>query len=143
MSTSSELGLTRKQYQSDLRRRRKRTRRRRRIRARRVKLWRTVRTLQFWSRVGVTLCISIAVLFWAKFAYVYNIPAFLQQGDLAHLQAYVTVKPWWFGPPMFNLNNYLDTHLHLSTTSQEQLFLSRLGSYQRIVTDPQFVWVLH
>lgn len=114
---------------------RRRTLRLRRARRLRVEKW-TKRTL---ASVAV-LVVLISVLFWAKFAIVYHVPSYLQQGRLAGVHGYVVFKSWWFGPPSFNLSDYdgmIDPANPISSLALE------LERYQDIVTNPAeilFTW---
>lgn len=87
--------------------------------------------------MGATLFLCFA--FWAKFAAVYDVPTFAQTGPLTHVSAYVAVKPWWFGPPVFDLGQYTGTDAAF-LVDPTAILLSRLGRYHGIVVGPQMVW---
>ncbi|MCL6452832.1 MAG: hypothetical protein K6T78_04280 [Alicyclobacillus sp.] len=97
--------------------------------------------MQFWTRAAVVLAIGVLVAFWAKFAFVYDIPDSLDSGTLAGVAAYVTVKPWWFGPPAFDLGETVQTVGDPYMTPLDALFQG-LGRYAGVVEHPVFVWVL-
>lgn len=138
----NEQKLTRKQYQRQLQRKHQRVRRRRRARVRRVRLLRMVRTTQFWTRVSAVTFILSLFVFWSHFALVYNIPSFARRGPLVGVSAYVAVKPWWFGPPLFNLKKTASSPVHpLVGSDTYAILLQNLGNYQSIVEHPHFVWV--
>ncbi|MCL6547437.1 MAG: hypothetical protein K6T30_00835 [Alicyclobacillus sp.] len=123
-------------------RKRRRRRKQRRARVRRVRTLRALRTARFWVRAGVALSALVCVAFWAKFALVYDIPSYAAQGPLAGVRAYVTVKPWWFGPPVFDLATYGtlpgDT---FRATDPYAVMLAKLGHYDTVVISPRFVWI--
>ena len=136
--------LSRRRHREWVERRNRRLRRRRKRRIRRVRFWRTVRTARFWVRVLCSLVLFLACLFWSKFAFVYAIPSYAAQGSLKNVIAYVTVKPWWFGPPVFNLKSYVDDKNALNVALVNDPYnylLLRLGRYDAVVTSPQFIWI--
>lgn len=80
------------------------------------------------------IVMSVAMLlFWAKFAIVYHLPPYLQQGPLQGAQAYVVFKSWWFGPPSFDLADYPNVNL----TNPIHSLAMQLEKYQDIVTNPR------
>lgn len=86
--------------------------------------------------------IFLLIAFWAKFAVVYDIPSYAQRGPLVAVQRYVAVKPWWFGPPVFDLSNSGATpQQSFYANHPYQYLLHTLGRYQSVVTSPQFIWV--
>ncbi|GGI95181.1 hypothetical protein GCM10010885_00990 [Alicyclobacillus cellulosilyticus] len=141
--TGSGKRLSRREYQRALARKRRLRQKRRRARLRRIKAARALRSVQFWTRAALFLAGLAAVAFWAKFALVYDIPLYARQGLLAGVRAYVTSKPWWFGPPVFDLAAYQpQDNLPAVVSNPYTLLLSRLGRYQAVVTAPHMVWVL-
>jgi len=134
--------LNRRRHQAALAKQHMRRRKRRLARIRRIRLWRTLRSLRFWSRASVLVVLLLAVSFWSKFAFVYDIPAYADRGPLAGIAAYVTVKPWWFGPPMFDLANYVSPDDLGALNQPYSLLLTRLDHYDAIVLQPNFIWVL-
>lgn len=134
---------SRRRHQERLARERRRRRKRRRARLRRLRLLRTLLSLRFWTRTGVAFAGVAAVAFWAKFAFVYDIPDYAQQGVLTGVRAYVTVKPWWFGPPLFDLGAYGPpaSNPGLWEANPWQRMVSQLGRYQDVVVHPEIVWV--
>lgn len=142
INTESSTQLTRRQYQKQLQKHRRRVRKRRRSRVRRVRFLRSLRTTRFWTRVFVVTVCLLMLAFWSKFAFVYNIPSYAQRGELDNVKAYVTVKPWWFGPPIFNLEQTSLYPLRLTVIgNQYDVLLQNLGKYQSILQQPQFIWV--
>ncbi|MCL6637898.1 MAG: hypothetical protein K6T26_08115 [Alicyclobacillus sp.] len=138
-STHDRPHQTRRAHQKALARARRRRQRRRRLRLRRLRLLRALLSLRFWLRAMSSLAALAALAFWAKFAYVYHIPAAWRQGPLQGIRAYVTVKPWWFGPPLFDLARYMPT---TGAAGDPNVWLAdRLGRYQDVLTHPVFVWV--
>lgn len=117
------------------------SRNRQRRRAKRLRLRRRLRVRRMARRVGIgagALIFFIALVFWAKFAVVYNVPSFLRHGVLAHAYAYMVFKSWWFGPPIFNLDQYT-----LDPTAPLTSLVTQLGRYEGIVTHPSeilFTW---
>ncbi|MBX5435801.1 MAG: hypothetical protein IRZ33_01135 [Alicyclobacillaceae bacterium] len=133
---------TRRRHQEALSRARRRRRKRRRARLRRVRVLRALRTARFWVRAGIALTSLACVAFWSKFAFVYDIPGYAAQGRLTGISAYVTVKPWWFGPPVFNLKAYGTLPGdRFSTTNPYAVMVAKLGRYDAVVLEPRFVWV--
>ncbi|WP_155836431.1 hypothetical protein [Alicyclobacillus herbarius] len=134
--------LTRRQRQEQLRRKRKRQRRRRRRRRLRLQTLRALRTTRFWINVGFVSLVFAVLAFWARFAYVYHVPAEAQTGILSHVTAYITLKPWWFGPPTFDLARYAQVpDTTVQAANRLDLLLSNLGPFQAIVEHPDLVWV--
>ena len=143
-STEESQAMSRREYRMWLHRRAKRLRRRRRRRIRRIRFWRSVQTIGFWLNATIGFVCLLAFIFWAKFAFVYDIPTYADQGALQNIDAYITVKPWWFGPPMFDLTSYLqggEEHIDVLNDPYFYLLL-RLGSYDDIVLNPKFIWVM-
>ncbi|MDQ0190927.1 hypothetical protein JI721_06145 [Alicyclobacillus cycloheptanicus] len=88
--------------------------------------------------------VALCVAFWAKFAFVYDIPPYAKAGGLANVSAYVAVKPWWFGPPAFDVASYMpDLATGSDTLSPYNLLVLELGRYASIIKQPQLVWVEH
>jgi hypothetical protein len=134
--------LTRKEYQAYLRRRRQRMRRRRRRRRLRVRVLRALRTTRFWLNVLFGFVVLLTLTFWAKFAFVYHVPEALRTGPLSHVSAYVTWKPWWFGPPVFDLDQYLKMpDVTVTYSDDRDLLLSNLGRFRAVVEQPNIIWV--
>jgi len=134
--------LNRKTHQKALQKRRRRLRKRRQNRIRQIRVMRAARTARFWSRVGLVAATMLSLAFWAKFAIVYDIPTYAQHGALGGgVQAYVTVKPWWFGPPAFDLANYNADDSIAEIGDPYAYMLLRIGRYDAVVLDPQIVWI--
>jgi hypothetical protein len=80
--------------------------------------------------------ILIALLFWAKFAYVYHIPSFMTQStEVQGAKAYICYKPWWFGPVAFSLQDKL-TDTQPATIDTLNL---NLQGYQEIIGNSALV----
>lgn len=128
---------SRRRYQKTLKRRR----RRRQSRVRRLKALRALIGLRFWTRATTFLFIALCVAFWAKFAVVYDIPRNIGYPSLVSVSAYVTAKPWWFGPPAFDLESTAESNAapYLSTTDAIN---EGLGRYVEVVSQPVFIWVM-
>ncbi|GMA57342.1 hypothetical protein C7445_11535 [Alicyclobacillus sacchari] len=135
--------LTRKERREMMLKQQKRRRRRRRARLRRVKAWRALRSLQFWTRTAIALVLLLLFAFWARFAYVYDIPSYAASVLPPHIRAYVTVKPWWFGPPVFDLGLYAPDVGGGAIPDPYAVLLYKLGQYAPILTHPQIIWVSH
>jgi hypothetical protein len=133
--------VSRREYQKQLARRRRMTRKHRRARIRRVRLLRSIQTTRFWTRTLVVLAILFCVAFWSRYAYVYDIPVYVQRGELTGVSAYITKKPWWFGPPVFDLNSYQSVTTNPLVRDKYTILLHNLGRYQSVVKNPSFVWV--
>lgn len=113
-------------------------RRERRIRFCRMRRIRraVLRTFYF----AVTSFALVLLVFWAKFAIVYGVPVFLDQGSLSGASAYVVLKSWWFGPPLFNLSEFVVP----GALNQAHALANQLGRYAEIVTNPgEIVYVWH
>ncbi len=106
---------------------RRRTKRLRRALKLRLIKW-SKRVLISW----MAALVFAAIVFWAKFAIVYNVPPYMQQGPLHNAQAYVVLKSWWFGPPSFNLASYPIA----DPQAPIQSLVMQLERYQDIVTNP-------
>lgn len=133
---------TRRQHQQALAKRHRRRRKQRLRRVARIKMWRTVQSLQFWFRVLVGFVCLAFIMFWAKFAVVYDIPVYAQRGALYGIAAYVSEKSWWFGPLAFNIGNYSTSADPVTiTVDPETGLIGSLGQYQTILLNPHFVWV--
>lgn len=104
----------------------------------RLKLRKILIFIKITKRIGISLLIltiTIMITFWAKFAYVYNIPNNIQIDKLQNsqdVQAYIVYKSWWFGPPFFNLSSY---NIQNSSNSETSLIIE-LNHYQDIITNP-------
>lgn len=132
----------RRRHQQLLARQRRQRRKRRRARVRRLRFLRGLRTAKFWSSFATYMLILILVVFWAKFAFVYDIPAYAQRGPLVGVQDYVTTKPWWFGPPIFDIQSYSTPPAQdLNLEHPYQFLVESLGRYQDVLIAPQFVWM--
>jgi hypothetical protein len=125
---------SRRQHQAAIRRREKR----KQSRSRRL---RALIGIRFWTRTAIGFVILLCLVFWAKFAVVYDIPQDLSMTGLSGVSAYVTEKPWWFGPPAFDLHQTEETRLQPYLTPEDAL-LQGLGRYSAVVLQPTYVWVL-
>jgi len=142
ITPESSAQMTRKQYQKKLRQHRQRIRKRRKSRIRRVRFVRSLRTTRFWTRVAITTAVLLMLAFWSRFAYVYNIPSYAEQGSLVGVEAYVTVKSWWFGPPIFNLNEEAQYPLSPVVVGNSYgVLIQNLGKYSSVIENPRFIWV--
>jgi hypothetical protein len=89
----------------------------------------------------ILLVLFLAITFWAKFAYVYDIPNFAN-ASIGHVNAYVTVKPWWFGPTVFDLDTYESYPVpDFASANPYAVLVENLGQYQTIVQSPNFIWI--
>lgn len=125
---------SRRQHQEALRKKQKR----RQKRARRL---RALMGVRFWMRATIVIAILLCMVFWAKFALVYDIPEDIHTPGLTNVAAYVTVKPWWFGPPVFDLGQTV-AERQRPYLSAEDALLQGLGRYSGIVLEPEYVWIL-
>lgn len=86
--------------------------------------------------------VGLCIAFWARFAFVYDIPGYARAPLPAHVTAYVTVKPWWFGPPVFDVGHYAAKGDELDIVANPNSYLlMKLGKYDAILEHPQFIWV--
>lgn len=143
MIVENEEKISRREFQRRIQKRKQRRRRRRRARVQRLRYFRAIRSVRFWTKVFIMSMIALSVVFWAKFAFVYNIPDFAKKGPLTNVTCYVAMKPWWFGPPAFNLNAYVNQDaLNVSSLDNPYSFLLlQLGNYDSIILQPEFIWV--
>jgi hypothetical protein len=102
---------------------------------------RMLRSIRFWSKFCAFVICLLLVSFWAKFALVYNVPTYAQKGVLSQVDAYITVKPWWFGPPVFDLSTYRVSADEMADLNPYDMLMEQLGKYSAILSQPQFVWV--
>ncbi|QQE78933.1 hypothetical protein GI364_24405 [Alicyclobacillus sp. SO9] len=102
---------------------------------------RSVQTTRFWIRTFTVLAILLCVAFWSRYAYVYDVPAYAQRGELVGVNAYITRKSWWFGPPVFDLSSYQTASMNPLERDKYSTLLHNLGRYQTVVKSPRFVWV--
>ena len=132
---------SRRAHQRALTRARQRRLRRRRARLRRIRMLRAVRSLTFWSRSALGLAALMAMAFWARFAVVFDIPPSLQTGPLSRVRAYVVVKPWWFGPPAFDIAQTVREDGGNTTVPSFTRVADAPGPYQDVWSDPNILWV--
>ncbi|MDI9259688.1 hypothetical protein [Alicyclobacillus sendaiensis] len=135
-----ELRLTRRERRKRMEKARKRRKRRRRRRMRRVRMWRAIRSLRFWTRALAAFAVALMFAFWARFAYVYDIPAYVAPYLPPHVTAYVTVKSWWFGPPVIDVAAYEPDFGALSVSNPYDVLLQNMGTYASVVSHPRIVW---
>ncbi len=133
--------LNRRSHQLALARQKRRRRKRRLARGLRIRVLKAVRSIRFWIRFTTFVAGLLSLAFWARFAVVYDIPRYVEQGALANVDMYITVKPWWFGPPLFDLGKYGVSSIKSLTAEPYQVLLDQLGNYAAVVESPQFVWV--
>ena len=111
-------------------------------RAKRIRLRKRLLTIKYSKRIGTAifgLVILVMVVFWAKFAVIYDIPAYVQVGSLQNVEAYVVYKSWWFGPPSFNLSDFHN----LDPINPELSLILQLDHYRDIITNPnEIVFVI-
>ena len=103
-------------------------------RAKRIRQRNRLLAIKYSKRIGVTIfgiIIFGMLTFWAKFALVYNLPAYVQVGSLQNVQAYVVYKSWWFGPPSFNLSDYRN----IDPDNPELSLIIQLDRYRDIITN--------
>ncbi|MFD1675975.1 hypothetical protein [Alicyclobacillus fodiniaquatilis] len=135
--------LSRREHQQVLAQKRKRRQKRRKARLRKLRFYRSLRNLRFWFRAVIVLFIGLCIAFWARFAFVYDIPQYAMDRLPSQVVCYVTVKPWWFGPPVFDIGHYATQDPSIPTSYQPyQMLLMNLGKYQSILEHPEFIWTL-
>ncbi|SIS75297.1 hypothetical protein [Alicyclobacillus vulcanalis] len=135
-----ERRLTRRERRKLMEKARKRRRRRRRRRMRRVRAWRAIRSLRFWTRALAAFAVALMFLFWARFAYVYDIPSYAAVNLPPHVIAYITLKSWWFGPPVIDVASYQPDLGAISVSNPYAVLLQNMGSYQTVIAHPHIVW---
>ncbi|MDB5083508.1 MAG: hypothetical protein JWN30_394 [Bacilli bacterium] len=80
----------------------------------------------------------IAMLFWAKFAYVYNIPDFMtKDGSINGAAGYICYKPWWFGSPLFSLQQLIKNNGGQNDRTSLQ---NILHDDTAVIDNPVVVW---
>ncbi len=111
-------------------------------RAKRIRLRKRLLTIKYSKRIGAAITGIVIVgtlVFWAKFAVVYDIPSYVQVGSFQNVEAYVVYKSWWFGPPSFNLSDFSN----LDPTNPELSLILQLDHYRDIITNPnEIVYVM-
>ena len=106
-----------------------------RRRAKRIRLRNRLLAIKYSKRLGMGLTVLLLaglLSFWAKFAFVYDLPSFIRVGSLQNVQAYVVYKSWWFGPPSFDLGAYHN----LAPDNPELSLILQLDHYRDIITNP-------
>jgi hypothetical protein len=93
-----------------------------------------MQTAGFWIRTFI---------FWGKFAIVYDVPSYANRGALQNVKVYVTVKSWWFGPPIFDIGHYVSPVVVDAEGQNDayRLLIYQLGKYKSVVVQPNFIWV--
>ncbi|MBL0385088.1 hypothetical protein JJB07_00390 [Tumebacillus sp. ITR2] len=95
-----------------------------------------------WQRVLLWIGTILAMLFvlaWGKIGYVHHVPDIVRENVPAYnhgTSAYLVLKPWWFGPPVLDLNNYY----HEADRPDWENYKARLGDYSSIVDNPHVLW---
>ncbi|MCL6488586.1 MAG: hypothetical protein K6T76_06575 [Alicyclobacillus mali] len=135
-----ERRLTRRERRKLMEKARKRRKRRRRRRMRRVRAWRAVRSLRFWTRALAAFAVALMFVFWARFAYVYDIPDYAAAFLPPHVTAYITVKTWWFGPPVIDVGAYEPDFGAMTVSDPYDVLLQNMGSYATVLSHPRIVW---
>ncbi|AEJ45164.1 hypothetical protein [Alicyclobacillus acidocaldarius] len=138
--TTSERRLTRRERRILMEKARKRRKRRRRRRMRRVRAWRAIRSLRFWARALAALAVALMLVFWARFAYVYDIPDYAAAYLPPRVTAYITVKSWWFGPPVIDVGAYEPDLDSLTVSNPYDVLLQNMGFYATVLSHPRIVW---
>jgi hypothetical protein len=84
-----------------------------------------------------TPIVLVIVLAWGKLAYVHQVPSFVQQQVPAyqHGQGFLILKPWWFGPPIFTLDQYERTD-----GEDFEHWKIQLNDYETVVQDPTVLY---
>ncbi len=81
--------------------------------------------------------IVIAVLIYGKIGYVHDVPPLVRENVEAYEQGegFLVLKPWWFGPPVYKLDEYVSGP---STTFHQ--FQLNLRDFAGIVEKPIVLW---
>jgi len=93
-----------------------------------------------WQRRILAIVLPLAlltVLVWGKIGYVHNVPD-LVRGQVSAFhqgQGFLILKPWWFGPPVFSLTDYMS--YDVETLDRLKL---KMGSYSEVLHDPLVIW---
>lgn len=101
-----------------------------------------IKPLAKWKAALLTLfgiVLLTVLLAWGKLSYVHHIPDHVRDRVPAYAQgeAFVVVKPWWFGPPVFDLSRYPK-----GERESYQIWKQRLGNYTGILEKPTVFWRL-
>ncbi|HEU4962480.1 MAG TPA: hypothetical protein VFV52_01275 [Bacilli bacterium] len=83
--------------------------------------------------------VGLVVAAWGKIGYVHHVPAFVQERVPQYTQgeAFLVVKPWWFGPPVFDLSDY-----EAADTGDYKKYKMQLGGYAGLLDKPEILWRL-
>ena len=102
------------------------------------------KTWQWYLLMTFTPIIIVLVVAYGKIGYVHAIPDSVRDQVPAyrHGEGFVVLKPWWFGPPVFTLDEYQIEPGPATETAEEWFdrYKVELGDYRGIVEDPQVLW---
>lgn len=91
-----------------------------------------------------TPAVILLTLAYGRLGYVHDVPDHVRSQVPAYQQgeAFLVLKPWWFGPPIFTLDDYKvpSSDYPLSRADYFARYKIELGDYARIVDGPRVLW---
>ncbi|MCX7571817.1 hypothetical protein OS242_17880 [Tumebacillus sp. DT12] len=91
-----------------------------------------------------TPAVILLTLAYGRLGYVHDVPDHVRSEVPAYQQgeAFLVLKPWWFGPPIFTLDDYKvpSSDYPLSRADYFARYKIELGDYARIVDGPRVLW---
>lgn len=91
-----------------------------------------------------TPAVILLTLAYGRLGYVHDVPDHVRSQVPAYQQgeAFLVLKPWWFGPPIFTLDDYKvpPSDYPLSRADYFARYKIELGDYARIVDGPRVLW---
>lgn len=87
-----------------------------------------------WQRLLLFVVVPVVilgVLVWGKIAYVHHVPQLVRDNVPAYAsgEGFLVIKPWWFGPPIYDLDSY-------PQTNDFTMYQTKMGDYAPLVEDP-------
>ena len=79
--------------------------------------------------------VILAVFIWGKIAYVHQVPELVRDNVPAYAsgEGFLVIKPWWFGPPVYELDAY-------PQTNDFTMYQTKMGDHAPLVEDPIVLW---
>jgi hypothetical protein len=91
-----------------------------------------------WQRLLLFVVVPVVILgvvAWGKIAYVHHVPQLVRDNVPAYAsgEGFLVIKPWWFGPPVYELDSY-------PQTNDFTMYQTKMGDYATLVEDPFVLW---
>ncbi|MGB8955579.1 MAG: hypothetical protein WCC10_09405 [Tumebacillaceae bacterium] len=91
-----------------------------------------------WQRLLLFVVVPVVILgviVWGKIAYVHHVPQLVRDNVPAYAsgEGFLVVKPWWFGPPVYELGSY-------PQANDFPMYQTRMGDHAPLVDDPFVLW---